>query len=95
MYVDDLRRATASLGNAFTQIYGQAEAPATISTLSRSDHERGMRGDSDLLLSVGRPFSSVEVAIRGEDDAIRPTGMGEVLVRGDVVMRGYWNAPEA
>lgn len=48
------------------------------------------------MASVGRPFSNV--AIRIVDPAgteLLPGGVGEVVVRGDPVMRGYWRNPEA
>jgi len=48
------------------------------------------------LASVGIPNSAVEVSVRDESGASLPAGeVGEVCVRGDVVMSGYWNDPEA
>ena len=38
------------------------------------------------MASVGRPLPGVEVTIAGD---------GEILVRGDLLMAGYWNNPEA
>ncbi|MFC5290379.1 AMP-binding protein [Actinokineospora guangxiensis] len=88
-YPTDMTRALSVLGPVFTQIYGQAEAPVTIATLRRHEHT------PDLLGTVGRPYTSVEVGVVGEDGEVRPRGDGEIAVRGAVVTAGYWNAPEA
>jgi long-chain acyl-CoA synthetase len=97
MYADDLRHAMETLGGCLVQIYGQGEAPMTISTLSKKDHGLGgePRGQR-VLASVGRPFSSVSVSIRADDGREVPAGTsGEVFVSGEVVMSGYWKDAEA
>ena len=97
MYLADLTDALDVFGPRLAQIYGQGEAPMTITALSKADH--GDRGDpqwQDRMQSVGVPFTGVEVRVVDEQDRDRPTGeVGEVVVRGDVVMTGYWNQPEA
>src|SRR5690606_15979189 len=48
------------------------------------------------LASVGTAQSVVEVVVADPDDRPLPPGeIGEVLVRGDSVMRGYWQDPQA
>ncbi len=45
---------------------------------------------------VGIELPQCEVEIRGEDGQVKPVGeVGEVYVKGPVVMSGYWNRPEA
>ncbi len=97
MYVDDLKRGLETLGNVFVQIYGQGESPMTITSLTRAQHaDRDHPRYEARLASVGRAQTAVEVRIAGPDDQALPTGeMGEVLARGDSVMPGYWNRPEA
>ncbi len=97
MYTADLLAAIDRLGNKFVQIYGQGEAPMTITGTRRAVHmERGHPRYLERLASVGTVRTDVEVKIFDRDDIELPPGeIGEVVVRGDVVMKGYWNNPEA
>lgn len=78
--------AVERFGPVFAQLYGQGEAPMTISRLRPEDH-------------IGKPLSSagtvrtdVEVCLVDDDGVPVAEGReGEVCVRGDVVMKGYWN----
>jgi fatty-acyl-CoA synthase len=93
MYVESLKRATAAFGPVFAQIYGQGEAPMTITALRRGDHQSA---DDAVLGSVGYPRSGVQVAVLREDGTPAASGeVGEIVCRGDVVMSGYWNNPGA
>jgi long-chain acyl-CoA synthetase len=97
MYLADILRAMEVLGERFAQIYGQGESPMTITALSKARHgERAHPRFLERLASVGTPHSVVEVAIREPSGRDLPHGeVGEVCVRGNVVMAGYWNNPEA
>jgi fatty-acyl-CoA synthase len=93
MYVDSMKKALAAFGPVFAQIYGQGEAPMTITGLRRADHEAA--GDA-VLGSVGYARSGTEVAVLGVDGEPAPIGqIGEIVCRGDVVMCGYWDNPAA
>jgi len=89
MYLDGLKKAMAAFGPVFAQLYGQGEAPMTITGLRRVDHESG---DDAILGSVGYARSGVEVAVLRPDGTRAGIGeIGEIVCRGDVVMAGYWN----
>ncbi|GLP77101.1 AMP-dependent synthetase [Mycobacterium antarcticum] len=93
MYVDSMKKALDAFGPIFVHVYGQGEAPMTITGLRRADH---VDADDGVLGSVGHARSGVDVAV------LRPDGtpaaceeIGEIVCRGDVVMSGYWQNPDA
>jgi fatty-acyl-CoA synthase len=97
MYVDSLKQAMTAFGPIFVQLYGQGEAPMTITGLRRGDHLSGDAWADDATLgSVGYARSGVDVAVVDADGRPVPVDeIGEIVCRGDVVMSGYWNNPRA
>ena len=97
MYVEDCKRAIGVLGDRLAQIYGQGESPMTITSLAKHRFPKaGEHRFAERLASVGIPFGIVDVRVVDGDDARLPPGeAGEILVRGDSVMRGYWDDAEA
>jgi long-chain acyl-CoA synthetase len=92
MYVADILKAVDHFGPVFAQIYGQGECPMAISAMNKTAvADRAHPNWQARLLSVGRAQSSVEVQIGDEVGAALPNGtIGEIMVRGDTVMPGYW-----
>jgi acyl-CoA synthetase (AMP-forming)/AMP-acid ligase II len=97
MHLETLLHAMDMLGPKFAQIYGQGEVPMTITALSKAIHaDRARPRWREIMGSVGLPRANVEVRVADDDDRDLPVGeIGEVLVRGEVVMAGYWKNPAA
>lgn len=97
MYVADIVEAVDHFGPIFIQIYGQGEAPMAVTALRREEvADRSHPRWQERLASVGLPQSIVEVQIGDENGNPLPPGQtGEIMVRGDLAMPGYWQNPEA
>jgi acyl-CoA synthetase (AMP-forming)/AMP-acid ligase II len=80
----------------FGKGYGLTEAAPAVSSLSPEDY--ALEGDPKLVAhaqSVGKPLKNVEVRIcRPDGSQCRAREEGEITVRGDNVMLGYWRDPE-
>ena len=96
MSVEKLKRAIEVIGPVMMGGYGQTEAPASIAYLPPGEHFAGAELASDeRLSSVGRPNPLVRVEIMNDANEILPQGeSGEICVRGDLVMKGYYKAPD-
>jgi long-chain acyl-CoA synthetase len=97
MYLADIEQALQVIGPHFAQIYGQGESPMTITVLPRDViNEHANPRHRERLASVGHAQPMLELSIRDADGTPLPAGeTGEVCVRGDIVMQGYWQQPEA
>jgi acyl-CoA synthetase (AMP-forming)/AMP-acid ligase II len=85
-----LARATQVFGCGFIQFYGMTETTGAGTTLAPGEH----RGE--LLRSCGRPWATLETRIADEEgQTLGPGEIGEIEIRGPIVMAGYWNRPEA
>lgn len=95
MPVTLLRRAHDLLGVDFTQGYGMTELSGNAVFLDAAAHRRGLAGDDALLTAAGHPAPGVELRIVDGDTGVEmPAGsVGEITVRADQVMAGYWNDP--
>jgi long-chain acyl-CoA synthetase len=97
MHFETLQAAMNLLGPKLAQIYGQGEVPMTITALSKELHaDRARPRWREIMGSVGLPRANVEVCVADDADRALPAGeIGEILVRGEVVMKGYWQNPQA
>jgi long-chain acyl-CoA synthetase len=96
MYVERLKEAVERFGQVFVGVFAQGEAPLACTWLSKEDHILSDEARLKQLASVGRESYGVQVRIVDENDQILPpNSTGEIVVRGDLVMQGYWDDPEA
>lgn len=73
----------------FVQAFGQTESVAVLTCLLPEEHK------GHLLKSCGRELHFCEVKIVNENDEELPVGeTGEIIARGPMVMKGYFNMPE-
>jgi fatty-acyl-CoA synthase len=87
-----IREGLAVFGPILQQGYGQTEAPSAILTLSRQDH---LDADERILSSAGKPYPGIMVRLLDDKDREVPQGeVGEICVRGPLVMAGYLKQPE-
>jgi long-chain acyl-CoA synthetase len=94
---DRLARAREVFGDVFVQFYGLSEMPIPLACLSARDHAFDPRdGIPARLASAGRVSPFVEVRLLDDESAeVEPGAVGEIVVRGDQVMMGYWGRPDA
>jgi len=86
-----LERSLDRFGPSLVQVYGQSEAPVTLTCLHKQDHLL-----RDARLSAGRPWRRVQVEVRdGDGQVVEPGEVGEVCVRGPHLMSEYHQNPEA
>jgi acyl-CoA synthetase (AMP-forming)/AMP-acid ligase II len=92
-----LEEALTQIGPVMAQLFGQSEAPMMISTMAPADHFHPDGSPAvERFASAGRPSPLTQVAIMADDGRLLPRGeRGEIVVRGSLVMAGYYQNPEA
>jgi acyl-CoA synthetase (AMP-forming)/AMP-acid ligase II len=93
-------RTMETFGCEYAQTYGMTETSPYLAVSTLKDHLRDLTPKEQLRFraSTGREFITVELRVvneQGEDVSPNGKEVGEIIVRGDSVMSGYWNLPDA
>ncbi|HKT95528.1 MAG TPA: AMP-binding protein [Paraburkholderia sp.] len=89
-----IREAWERIGPVLAQGYGASESTSAVARLNIADHAYAMAHRPELLASCGRPFC--ETLVRVVDEAgneVSGDAIGEIIIRGDDVFKGYWGEP--
>lgn len=83
-----IRATIEQLGPVIVETYGQVEAPLTVSVMPKNElydnpHSCGKIG----------MFAEVRIVDESGKD-VAPGEVGEIICKGSLVMKGYWNNPE-
>ncbi len=84
--VNHFERFQRETGHRILERYGMSETLLTLSNPHDGERRRG---------SVGRPVPGVEARVVNDDFVdVQPGEVGQILVRGQSLFRGYWGQPE-
>lgn len=97
MPVSLLRLAIEKFGRIFMQFYGLTESGPSATALHKEDHRPdGTPEEQRRLASAGRPMIYNEVEVVDDQDRVLDVGqVGEVRIRGEQIMQGYWRNLQA
>lgn len=89
----ELERLGAVFGDVLGSTFGMTEATGVAGMRYRLSSDPA---DLGRMASIGRPLPLLDVEVRRPDGTVTDDDeVGEIVVHGDTVMTGYWNAPEA
>lgn len=90
-----LKQAVKVFGNVFYGCYALTEAVTCVTVLRPEDQALdGTPQSTHRLSSCGHEGTNVEVRVVDEDGTqVSPGQVGEIIVRADSVMKGYWKQP--
>ena len=96
MPVDLLKRALKVFSCGFFQGYGLTESGPQTTLLRAEDHvAEGTEEQLKRVASVGTAVVGLEVRVVGEQGGEAPVReVGEIVARGEAIMKGYWRLPE-
>ena len=88
-----LTEGIREFGPVFMQLYAQSEAPNVVTVLHQ--HEHDPENHPERLASCGTPCVGVQLRLLDEvGQEVADGEVGEICLRGPLVMQGYWNKPD-
>ena len=89
---DLLKTAMTQMGARFTQLYGLTETVGAATYLPPEAHDPARQK----LRSCGVAWPDIDVRCVDENgNDLKPGDVGEIIIKSGIVMKGYWNRPEA
>jgi acyl-CoA synthetase (AMP-forming)/AMP-acid ligase II len=96
MPVEVLKAAIDRFGPVVWSGFGMTELGGNVLTHPISAHVRAVNGEEQLLAACGLPMAFAVARVVDEDIVeLAPGEIGEIIIKGDQLLRGYWNRPEA
>lgn len=90
-----IERLHQVFGGVLMQAYGMTEVSSIAVVFSKQAHLDALRHMPDRLRACGRPGFACEVRVVTDDGReVQPGEIGEIIMRGPILMSGYWNDPE-
>lgn len=90
-----IEKAMKVFGPILAQGYGAGETCSFVTVLNEQDHIDALANNPARLGSCGRCYFETDVQVVDDDGKpVAPGDVGEIVVKGPDVMKGYFNAPE-
>lgn len=90
-----VEKAMGVFGPILAQGYGAGETSSFVTVLTEKDHVDALKNNPARLGSCGRCYFETDVQVlNDEGKPVGPGEVGEIVVKGPDVMKGYFNAPE-
>lgn len=90
-----IREAWERIGPILSQGYGASESTSGVTRLSTAEHADALENNPERLSSCGRPHAETDVRVVDDHGKqVKPGEIGEIVIRGEDVFKGYWGEPE-